>query len=559
MFLKSHFVFLATLLLTTTQLSAQIATDGTLGIKTNLTGPNFQIPDNLGQQFDGNLFHSFREFNINTGQSATFTGPNTVQNILTRVTGGQRSLIDGTLRSDIPNANLYLLNPSGILFGKNASLDISGSFHASTADYLRLADGSSFYARPDSNPALLSVARPEAFGFLSNRPTAIEIQGSILRVSEGKDLSLIGGDLTIQDSTLHAPGGRINLASVASSGEVIPKTGVEGAYLGVTGFKELGTVKLWQSMINPYDRPKVANSDVLIGNLDVSGDNAGQIFIRAGQLLANNAWVLADTHGDKSGLIDISVEGPISLTNSTRITAGNLGTAHQPGLINITTATKLFVGFKSEELDTVLSQPFVAEFLINEGFSSGMTITDLMRDGYFQQFFVTAVSSVIGTANFGEGIGGDIKITTPSLEVSYGLIETATAGSGKAGNIQINASQVNLYDYGFINAAVGFDPNIPESGSGYAGNIYLRDIDGINPVRLISLSNNSTISAGTDPDTSGDAGNIDLKTQELVLTNGAQINSHSEGIGNAGSINIKADTALLTNTSAIYTEADHAG
>jgi len=133
-------------------------------------------------------------------------------------------------------------------------------------------------------------------------------------------------------------------------------------------------------------------------------------------------------------------------------------------------------------------------------------------------------------------------------------------GSGKAGNIQVNASQVNLHDYGYINAAVGIDPERPErNGSGYAGDIRLRDIDGINPVRLISLSNNSTISAGTDEKTSGDAGNIDLKTQQLVLTDGAQINSFSEGMGKAGSINIKADTASLTDESGIYTEADHAG
>ena len=87
-----------------------------------------------------NLFHSFGQFNVQTGESATFTGSSTVENVIGRVTGGQQSLIDGQLRSEMPQANLYLLNPSGVLFGPNATLDVPGSFHVSTADYLKLGD-----------------------------------------------------------------------------------------------------------------------------------------------------------------------------------------------------------------------------------------------------------------------------------------------------------------------------------------------------------------------------------------------------------------------------------
>ena len=136
-------------------------------------------------------------------------------NILSRVTGGQVSEIDGTLRSTIDGttrsaANLYLLNPSGVLFGPNARLDVGGSFHVSTADYLRLADGSRFFAHL-SDTSTLSVAAPEAFGFLRDSPAGIALQGSQLQVPEGATLALVGGHIQISGGggprSAHPPGG----------------------------------------------------------------------------------------------------------------------------------------------------------------------------------------------------------------------------------------------------------------------------------------------------------------------------------------------------------------
>ncbi|MDM8558778.1 filamentous hemagglutinin N-terminal domain-containing protein, partial [Candidatus Parabeggiatoa sp. HSG14] len=118
-------------------------------------GPDYLIGADLGQQMEGNLFHSFQDFNLNSLESATFSGPNSVQNILSRVTGGNPSNIDGLIRSTIPNADFYFLNPNGIMFGPNAQLDVQGSFHASTADYLRLGDGGRFDARYPSDSLLL--------------------------------------------------------------------------------------------------------------------------------------------------------------------------------------------------------------------------------------------------------------------------------------------------------------------------------------------------------------------------------------------------------------------
>ena len=180
---------------------AQITLDGSLGPRGAVRGPNYLIPDSVGQIRGPNLFHSFGHFNLSQGESATFTGPNTIAHILSRVTGGSSSSIDGTIRSQIPGAQLYLLNPSGVVFGPNATLDVKGSFHVSTADYLRLADGARFFARLSEN-STLSVAPPAAFGFLGPQPAAITVQGSTLQVSEGATLSVIGGDVHMVGGTL---------------------------------------------------------------------------------------------------------------------------------------------------------------------------------------------------------------------------------------------------------------------------------------------------------------------------------------------------------------------
>jgi filamentous hemagglutinin family protein len=158
---------------------AEVTLDGTLGPAGAIEGPNYNyvIPAEVGQQRGDNLFHSFGRFSIETLGSATFTGPSTIANVIGRVTGGQSSWIDGALRSDIPSANLYLLNPAGVAFGPNATLDVKGSFHVSTADYLRLGDGGVFHATQPQASGLTS-APPSAFGFLDDHPASISIIGS---------------------------------------------------------------------------------------------------------------------------------------------------------------------------------------------------------------------------------------------------------------------------------------------------------------------------------------------------------------------------------------------
>ena len=148
---------------------SQIVRDGTVGPPGGpLQGPAYDIPADLGQQTGNNLFHSFSQFNINKNEAATFFGPPEIANVLARVTGGTRSNIDGLLRtSGMPNANFFLLNPAGVLFGPDAQLDVAGAFVVATADEIRLADGGRFSA--DSAPAFDDFESAQTADSIGNR------------------------------------------------------------------------------------------------------------------------------------------------------------------------------------------------------------------------------------------------------------------------------------------------------------------------------------------------------------------------------------------------------
>ena len=212
----------------------------------------------------GNLFHSFGEFGVPTNNIANFLNDSgtPTSNILSRVTGGNPSNIFGTIQTEgFGNANLFLMNPAGIVFGPNASLNVGGAAHFTTADYLRLADGVQFTALPGAQDALLSIAPIAAFGFLGPIPGTISVDGSTLSVGEGQTLSLVGGDITI-GSGLNAPGGKIAVASVASSGEVLADSFANAPNSNGQSFTTMGNISLLEGT-----------------TLDVSGDAAGTVII----------------------------------------------------------------------------------------------------------------------------------------------------------------------------------------------------------------------------------------------------------------------------------------
>ncbi len=151
------------------QITTTITPDPSLGTTVSSNGPVHTIS---GETIRGpNQFHSFDRFDLGTGDTARFTGPRTVEHILSRVTGVSPSMIDGTLQSDIPGAHLYLLNPAGVMFGRNARLNVNGSFHVSTAHSLKLGEDGTFHVTL-AEPSLLSASAPSAFGFGCDRSPA---------------------------------------------------------------------------------------------------------------------------------------------------------------------------------------------------------------------------------------------------------------------------------------------------------------------------------------------------------------------------------------------------
>ena len=226
---------------------AQITPDGTLGSESSVvapTAPGATVDVISGGATRGaNLFHSFEQFSVLTGREAFFNNAADIQNIISRVTGSSISNIDGLLRAN-PSANLFLINPNGIIFGPNATLNIGGSFVGTTANAIGFGNQGFFSASAPDAPSLLTV-NPDAFffnqiasGSITNNstvPAGLDPSGTArfgLRVPDGQSLLLVGGDVrleraegdvrlpALERAALQALGGRIELGGLASPGSV---------------------------------------------------------------------------------------------------------------------------------------------------------------------------------------------------------------------------------------------------------------------------------------------------------------------------------------------------
>ncbi len=200
------------------------APDGTnTGI--NPAGNTFNITG--GTQAGSNLFHSFQRFGLNTGQIANFLSNPAIANILGRVTGGDASIINGQIQVTGSNANLFLMNPAGIVFGANASLNVPGSFTATTANAIGI--GNNWFNAVGTNNYAALVGTPNSFAFTGLQPGAI-INAGNLAVGTGQSLTLLGGTV-INTGTLTAPGGTITIAAVA--GEKLVRVTQDGSLLSL--------------------------------------------------------------------------------------------------------------------------------------------------------------------------------------------------------------------------------------------------------------------------------------------------------------------------------------
>ena len=198
---------------------AQVTTDNTVDTQVDRNGSVSEITG--GETRGDNLFHSFEDFSVPANSEASFNNANNISNIFSRVTGNNISNINGTIRTN--DASLFLINPSGILFGAGAKLDLGGgSFYGSTADSILFEDGE-FSATDLDNPPLLTVNAPIGLSFRDN-PAEItnrSVNDDLgLEVAPEANISLIGGDINLEGGLITAPMGRIELGGLAESGTI---------------------------------------------------------------------------------------------------------------------------------------------------------------------------------------------------------------------------------------------------------------------------------------------------------------------------------------------------
>jgi filamentous hemagglutinin family protein len=541
--------------------SAQVTPDGTLGAESSTVTPDI-IKGIPSDRIDGgatrgtNLFHSFGEFNVGVGSGAYFSNPSGIENIISRVTGSNLSQIEGTF-GVLGNANLFFLNPNGIVFGPNASLDVKGSFLASTASSVLFNNGFAFSATDPQAPPLLTVNVPIGLQYRGN-PGAIQSQGAFLQVPTGQSLTLAGGTVNINGGFLIAPGGRVELAGVATPGEV--------------GLTQQG--QEWRLRVPEG----LARADLAINNalVNVIAGGGGSIALTARNLKLTGASLQAGigaglgTVGAQAGDIDINAAEATNIDASSAdnsILANGTGNA---GAINITTGSL-----------SVTNGGQVAVSTDGEGNAGNINIAARDRvsfDGVGSDGIITS-AAVSNKFIAGVGQGGDINITTGSLSLTNGgKVDASTAGKGNAGNINITARDAMSFDgvgsnglnsgassFGDFSGAGGQAGNINITtgslsltnggevitttlGRGDTGNINITARDAVSFDGVGSNGRNSSASTlGDIFGLGGQAGNINITTGSLSLTNGGQVDTSTVGKGNAGNINITARDAVSFN------------
>jgi len=473
--------------------SAQgITVDGRLSPAQTLAGPNYAIGAGLGRQMGGNLFHSFGAFGLKQGESATFSGPPNVGNVISRVTGGAASSIDGRIRSSITGANLYLINPAGVVFGPNASVDVSGSFHASSADYLRMQDGARFGAtNPDAST--LSAAPPEAFGFLSANPRPVTIDRSqLVLLTPRSTLGLAGGPVTISGGVLFAPAGTVHVASAAGPGEVPvdPRAGLP--------------------TVARSGRVQVANKANISVNDTFRSGSSGSVFVRAGDLSLADSTINADNRGSgPGGVVSLRGDRTVTISDGATIVAVSARAGRGPDV----------------SIDT----------------AAGGTVT------------LVAGSHVVA-ATLAAGDGGAVTINAGTLTLRDGaLVVSLTQGRGNGGPINVSADSVLLdgLQTGFLSQTSGaglVDAAGLPTPAGAGGRITLTG-------GTLSIQNNAAIQANTAGNGVGGSVSVAMAGDVSVTTSGQISALTLPGGGDAGSVAVAAQNVTLGDDALIRSDA----
>ncbi len=484
---------------------AQITPDTTLPNNSNVNSVNKTFNITGGSQAGRNLFHSFKDFSVPTGWEAVFKNGADIQNILTRVTGKSISNIDGLIKAN-HSANLFLMNPNGIVFGENARLDIGGSFVGTSAESMKFSDGSEFSAvNPQSSP-LLTINVPLGLQYGKN-PGSIQVEGDgkgqrnfdspiidtqdALRVEADKTLALVGGDMNLEGATLKTAGGRIELGSVGGNSLVNLVPTDKGFILDYGDVANFRDIQLSQQ-----------------ANIDASGEGGGDIQVQARSLFfKNEALIQTITLREKQG--------------------GNL-------VVNTTESVEV-IGLKAG-LQTSVAPGAIGDggdFIIKTG-------NLVVRDG-----------ALVIASTFGDGNGGNLDITAEesiNLIGTYddrkpnGLFTSAYRknSTGNGGDLTIKTANLVVRD--------GAQISTTTFGAGNGGKLDITAEESINLIGTSAEVDNQRIYSGLFaqalPGSSGNGGNLIIQTPQLVVRDGAQIEASTLGDGNGGNLNIIANSKI---------------
>ncbi|NJN30127.1 MAG: filamentous hemagglutinin N-terminal domain-containing protein, partial [Synechococcales cyanobacterium RM1_1_8] len=569
-------------------------------------GPSLNITG--GAQRGSNLFHSFEAFSVGQGQAAFFLVDNAaIQTVLARVTGNQRSDIlgrlgvraSGGLAGGDPPINLFLINPNGVFFGPNASLDLRGSFGVTTATAVQFGDQGSFSAVPPTAVPLLTV-QPTALLFGRGAPAGIEVQAgeidlfgspSGLVVEDGQNLLVVAGNVTLDSGILIAQNGRIDIAALGEAGAV-PLTGV-------------GNVQGNNALV-PGSLGALARADLAILNqsgVNVSANLGGEISVQADDVTIDGGSILiagidqADPRdpfgllglgGDRqAGDITIDATGLVRIAQGSSINNGAIFGGNGGGITLSGRAVELLTG---GYIGSASSSGTSKDVVINA--TESITLSGFSQPGQFVDFFsgLSALLPLLGALPpefLGARASGIVNYVTPSPL----LIALNRPPAVEAGGIQLRAPVISLQDGGIgtPNLGAGGDTGDIEiwvdrldvmrgarlistsNGAGDAGDISIRPFDsgafGSQPGgqpggdrRLFFSGPSVGIFSSVEPRGVGRAGNIALETDGLILLeDGARLQSTSLGRGDAGNISIVAGDRLRLDQGIILSDIANTG
>ncbi|MBE9048296.1 filamentous hemagglutinin N-terminal domain-containing protein [Pleurocapsales cyanobacterium LEGE 10410] len=575
-------------------LQAQITSDNTVGTKVNSTDNVTEITG--GTTADSNLFHSFQDFSVETDNTAFFNNASNISNIIGRVTGGNLSNIDGLIKAN-GNANLILINPSGINFGGNASLDIGGSFLGSTADSLIFEDGTVFGTTEVAPEPLLTITAPIGLQ-LGKNSAAIQVTGSGhdlsvvdplfspiifgeqsgLRVKPARTLGLLGGEITFNGGVIAAPGGRIELGSVAE-GLVninLTETNLSLSYEDTAAFSNLqlrsqsladvsGTISMPGGSIQVQGRELALNDGSLLLVQNLADLRAGTIQVNTSESVTVSGTnpnvtirssITNETLGTGQGGDVVVSTSQLTVDDGAAIVAKTLQPGNATGgNVEINASESVRVIGSNRFNPSVTSSIAAASFGAGDGGNNNIT-TDYLK--------AIAGGTIVATA-LNTGNGGDLNITANTMEIigiepnilAASALTASTLGEGNAGNLTIDTSTIKILAGGRVDSST--------IASGNAGNLNITATDSIvidgtvpgsvNPSLIIAAGNivdpaiQQVLNLPTTP--TGDSGNITVNTPRLQITAGGRLTVRNDGAGNAGVLKVDANSILLDRQGSI--------